>query len=48
MDQMYEVVVDGIPWTDADGNEEWTLFEANALAEKIERQGYTDVIVQEV
>ena len=43
----YQVVVDGIPWEDADGNDTWdTESEAASVARHCERQGYTSVEVQ--
>jgi len=42
---MYQVIADGIPWEDADGNTEWPYEEAVALAEVVESQGY---IVQNI
>jgi hypothetical protein len=41
--QLYQVVVDGIAWIDADGASMWPLRDASALADHCERQGYHDV-----
>ena len=43
--QLYQVIVDGIAWIDADGEDMWPLREANALADHVEHQGYDDVEV---
>lgn len=41
------VIVDGTPWTDADGNDRWPLSKAEDIEEHVRRQGYTDVEVTE-
>lgn len=37
---MFQIIADGTPWEDSDGRTEWTAFEAGALAEVVESQGY--------
>lgn len=37
----WQVIADGIPWTDADGNTHWTRGDAVGLAELVESLGYT-------
>lgn len=41
------VIVDGIPWTDADGNDRWPLNKAEDIEQHVLNQGYTDVKVVE-
>jgi hypothetical protein len=38
--EMYYVIVDGIPWIDGNGNKDWPLLEAEALADSLEAIGY--------
>ena len=38
---MAQITADGTPWVDSDGTDEWTWQEASALAEVLERQGYS-------
>jgi hypothetical protein len=37
---MYQIIADGIAWVDPDGNDTFTLREAEALADMLERNGY--------
>jgi len=38
---MYQLIADGIPWIDGDGNDQWSCAEASALADMLENMGYT-------
>ena len=43
----YQVMVDGIPWEDADGHDAWeTEREANSVAESVEPLGFTSVEIE--
>ena len=39
----YRILVDGTPWTDGDGQSEWTPQDARSLAAHLESQGYDEV-----
>jgi hypothetical protein len=43
---MFAIIADGIAWTDADGCESWSAFEVDALADSLERIGYTVQVEQ--
>jgi hypothetical protein len=45
---MFEIIVDGIPWMDADGRTEWPEFEIDALCDVIASQGCITMQVFEV
>jgi len=45
MERTAMIIVDGLPWEDGDGNDTWPLWDADALAEVIERQGYDDITI---
>ena len=47
-EEMFVIIVDGIPWQDADGKTEFTGFEVDALCEVIASQGYCFIQVKEV
>jgi len=42
---MFQIIADGAYWEDADGQDTWTAFEIDALAELVESQGYDIEIV---
>jgi hypothetical protein len=42
-EQMYLVIVNGIPWVDADGRDEWNLADAEALANSLHRLHYENI-----
>jgi hypothetical protein len=44
----YQIIVDGEPWIDSDGLDEWPEFETESLAEVIAGQGYSDIEVRAV
>jgi hypothetical protein len=43
---MYQIIADGQYWIDSQGVMEWSRPEADALAELLERQGYTVSVVE--
>lgn len=43
----FQIIVDGIPWEDADGRDTFTEFEVGSLFESLERQGYSDIRLEE-
>jgi hypothetical protein len=41
--QYFMIIVDGIPWEDADGNDMWLSHVVYGLADAIADQGYDDI-----
>jgi len=42
---MYQLIADGIPWVDSDGNDTWDYWSVVSLAEVVESQGHEVEIV---